>query len=153
MVQKYDSPYHISSTYIYIYIICKLLEYFNGNQLNNLESYKYIIQVTIWIIITYPCISDFNGFHTNILLISLQWHHNGGNGISNHHPHDCLLNCLFSCRSKKTSKLHVTGLCVGNSVVTSEFHPQRASNMENVSIWWCHHVTCEKVIWTAVDCN
>ena len=32
-------------------------------------------------------------------------------GVSNHHPHDCLLNHLFRHRSKKTSKLRVTGLC------------------------------------------
>ena len=42
-------------------------------------------------------------------------------------------------RSKKTSKLHVTGLCVGNSPLTGEFLAQRTSNAENVSIWWCHH--------------
>ena len=42
-------------------------------------------------------------------------------------------------RSKKTSKLCVTGLCVGNSPVTGEFPAQRASNAENVSIWWRHH--------------
>ena len=35
----------------------------------------------------------------------LQWHHNGRDGISNHQPHDCLLNRLFRRRSKKTSKL------------------------------------------------
>ena len=40
---------------------------------------------------------------------------------------------------KKTSKLHVTGLCEVNSPVTGEFPAQRASNVENVSIWWCHH--------------
>ena len=43
-------------------------------------------------------------------------------------------------RSKKTSKLRVTGLCAGNSPVTGEFPAQRASNAENVSIWWRHHV-------------
>ena len=42
-------------------------------------------------------------------------------------------------RSKKTSKLRVTGLCEGNSPVTSEFPAQRASNAENVSICWSHH--------------
>ena len=42
-------------------------------------------------------------------------------------------------RSKKTSKLRVTGLCVGNSPVPGEFPTQRASNAENVSIWWHHH--------------
>ena len=36
-------------------------------------------------------------------------------GVSNHQPHGCLLNRLFRRRSKKTSKLRVTGLCVGNS--------------------------------------
>ena len=42
-------------------------------------------------------------------------------------------------RSKKTSKLRVTGLCERNSSVTGEFPAQRASNAENVSIWWRHH--------------
>ena len=41
--------------------------------------------------------------------------HNDHDGVSNHQPHGCLLNRLFSRRSKKTSKLRVTGLCVGNS--------------------------------------
>ena len=44
-------------------------------------------------------------------------------------------------RSKKTSKLRVTGLCAGNSPVTGEFPAQMVSNAENVSIWWRHHVT------------
>ena len=35
-------------------------------------------------------------------------------------------------RSRKTSMLRVTGLCEGNSPVTSEFPMQRASNAENV---------------------
>ena len=38
-------------------------------------------------------------------------------------------------RSKKTSKLRVTDLCVGNSPVTGEFPAQKASNAENVSIY------------------
>ena len=42
-------------------------------------------------------------------------------------------------RSKKTSKLRVSGLCAANSPVTGEFPAQRASNAENVSIWWRHH--------------
>ena len=70
--------------------------------------------------------------------ISLQWHHNECNGVSNHQSHKCLLNHLFRRRSKKTSQLHVTGLCAGNSPVTDEFPTQRASNTENVSIWWHH---------------
>ena len=58
---------------------------------------------------------------------------------SNHQPHHCLHNRLFSCRSKKTSKLHVTGLCAGNSLVTGEFPAQMVSNAENVLISWRHH--------------
>ena len=42
-------------------------------------------------------------------------------------------------RSKKTSKLRVTGLCEGNSPVTGWFPSQSASNAENVSIGWGHH--------------
>ena len=65
--------------------------------------------------------------------------HDGRDGISNHQPHDCLLNRSFRHRSKKTSKCHVTGLCVRNSQVTDEFPAQMASNAQNFSIWWCHH--------------
>ena len=43
----------------------------------------------------------------------LWWRHNGRDGVSNHQAHDCLLNYIH--RSKKTSKLRVTGLCAGNS--------------------------------------
>ena len=70
---------------------------------------------------------------------SLQWRHNGRDCVSNHQPHHYLLNRLFRRRSKKTSKLRVTGLCACNSPVTGELHTQRASNVENVSIWWRHH--------------
>ena len=47
--------------------------------------------------------------------ITLQWRHNGRGGVSNHQPRHCLFNRLFRGRSKKTSKLCVTGLCAGNS--------------------------------------
>ena len=36
-------------------------------------------------------------------------------GVSNHQPRDCLLKRLFRRRSRKTSKLRVTGLCAENS--------------------------------------
>ena len=62
---------------------------------------------------------------------TLQWRHNGHNGVSNHQPRECLLSRLLRHRSKKTSKLRVTGLCAGNSPVTSEFPAQKASNAEN----------------------
>ena len=61
------------------------------------------------------------------------WRHNGHGGVSNHQPHDCLLNGLFRRISKKTSKLRVTGLC------EARIGAQMASNAENVSIWLRHY--------------
>ena len=70
---------------------------------------------------------------------ALRWRHNDHAGVSNHQPPGCLLNRLFRRKSKKTSKLRVTGLCAGNSPGTGEFSAQMASYAENVSIWWRHH--------------
>ena len=106
----------------------------------------------IWLLLhpgngTWRRSSHQTGFHhtlqekwPNFRYTSLQWRHNGRDGVSNHRPHGCLLNRLFRRRSKKTSKLRVTGLCAGNSSGTGEFPAQMASNAENVSIWWRHHV-------------
>ena len=79
--------------------------------------------------------------HSRYVRYTLQWSHNGRDGVLNHRLHQCLLNRLFRSRSKKTSKFRVTGRCAGNSSVTDEFPAQRASNAENVSIWWRHHDT------------
>ena len=65
---------------------------------------------------------------------ALQWRDNEREGVSNHQPHDCLLNRLFQAQLKETSKLRVAVLYDGNSPVTGEFPAQRASNAENVSI-------------------
>ena len=76
--------------------------------------------------------------HWDRYVATLQWRHHGHGGVSDHQPHHCLLNRLFRHRQKK-SKLHVTGLCVGNSPVTGEFPAQMTSNAKNVSIWWRQH--------------
>ena len=75
----------------------------------------------------------------NFVVTALQWRHNERNDSWNHRRIDCLLNRLFRRRSKKTSKLRVTGLRGGNSPVTGEFPKQRAGNAEHVSILWRHH--------------
>ena len=75
----------------------------------------------------------------------LRWRHNEHDRVSNHQPHDCLLNGLFRRRSTKTSKLRVTGLCAMNSPETGEFPAQMASKAENASIWWRHHEWCMKL--------
>ena len=77
--------------------------------------------------------------------VPLQWRHNERDDVSNHQPHDCVLKRLFMRRSKKTSELRVIGLCKGNSPVPGEFPAQRASNAENVSIWWRHHSDAVRV--------
>ena len=76
---------------------------------------------------------------TFLMVHTLRWRHNGPDSVSNHQPHDCLLNRLFRRRSKKTSKLRATGLCAGNSPGTGELPAQMGSYAENVSIWWRYH--------------
>ena len=83
--------------------------------------------------------NTYSSTFENSMKGSLKWRHDERHGASNHQPHDYLVNRLFRRRSKKTSKLCVTGLCVGNSPVTGEFPAHRASNAENVSIWWRHY--------------
>ena len=51
---------------------------------------------------------------------ALQWCHIGHGSVSNHLPHDCLLNCLFRRWSRKATNLRVTGFWKGNSPVTGE---------------------------------
>ena len=86
----------------------------------------------------------------------LQWRHNGRHSVSNHQPQDCLLKCLFRCRSKKTSKLRVTGLCVRNSphkwLVMRKMFPFddviMLCNLGFEKLWFarCYVATWEKVI-------
>ena len=89
---------------------------------------------------------------TTTLSKTLRWRHNDHAGVSNHQPRGCLLNRLFRRRSKKTSKLRVTGLCAGNSPGTGEFPAKMASYAKNISIWWRHHghnmiATCCVFVW------
>ena len=62
---------------------------------------------------------------------TLQWRHNEHDGIWNHRRPDCLLNHLFRHRSKKTSKLRITGHYKGNSPVTSDF-PHKGPVMRKI---------------------
>ena len=79
-------------------------------------------------------------------------HYNGERDVAwNHRRLHCLFISWFSCKSNKTSKLRVTGLCAGNSPVTGEFPAQKVSNAENVAIWWRHRVTLlksgDEILW------
>ena len=59
----------------------------------------------------------------------LQRRHNGHGSVSNHAQINEIIKALRHC------------FCEGNSLGTGEFPSQRASNAENVSIWWRHNVT------------
>ena len=83
----------------------------------------------------------------------LQWCQNERDSVWNYRRLDCLLNRLFRRISKKTSKLRVTGLCEGNPPVTGGFPSQRASNAENVSIWWRHHAPWSNITILTRTCN
>ena len=97
---------------------------------------KVVMDLVKFLIILFLALQELLRIHT-----SLQWRHNGCDGASDHHPHECLLKLVSKRRSKKTLKLCVTGLCEGNSPA------QRASNAEDVSIWWRHHGFAQKHIW------
>ena len=138
---------------------------FNGCTVEVWDLMNNFIPHFTMTVITYPCWNEsyfisvkWAKFHENLFsntvtlrglseapfsgrdeLDPLQWRHNDHDIVSNHQPHGCLLNRLFRRRSKKTSKLRVTGLCAGNSPETGEFLAQMASYAENVFIWWRHH--------------
>ena len=78
-----------------------------------------LICFTLWRIWSLPIVAL-----CGVPYSALQWRHNERDGVSNHQRLDCLRNRLFRRRSKKTSKLRVTGLCVGNSLVTADFPHQ-----------------------------
>ena len=95
-------------------------------------------------LIFYINVQPFERWHSRVVSWSIvpssHYSENERDGVSNHRRLDCLLSRLFKPRSKKTPKLRVTSLCEGNSPMTGEFPAQRASNAENVSIRWRHHV-------------
>ena len=98
-------------------IIAMQILHFKKNKMLCVDVCKYVSECRHYL----PCISlnykpnvSSVALHLN-LSSALRWRHNGHDSVSNHQPHHCLLNRLFGCRSKKTSKLRVTGLCEGNS--------------------------------------
>ena len=59
-------------------------------------SHVWINIIANWYWALFPIISAIK-----LLGTALRWRHNGHNGVSNHQPHDCLLNRLFRHSSKK----------------------------------------------------
>ena len=89
----------------------KITGIINGFNVASYVRYKYT-HIYIYIKLKMHWCSENNRWRYRS---PLRWRHNERDSVSNHQPHDCLLNGLFRRRSKKTSKLRVTGLCVGNS--------------------------------------
>ena len=80
------------------------------------SSAKFQDQLQIMCIICYDADKIvITNYREENMVFPLRWRHNDHYSVSNQQPHGCLLNRLFRRRWKKTSKLRVTGLCVGNS--------------------------------------
>ena len=63
------------------------------------------------------CVNVYMYQHKHNITMESEW----VRWLLKHQLRHCLLNRLFRSRSKKTSKLRVTGPCAGNSTVTGEF--------------------------------
>ena len=90
----------------------------NGDALSWHKFWSTVPQVTCWRKAT-------SHFHNKWWGVSIQiicnHYSDGRDSVSNHQPHGCLLDLSFRRRSKKTSMLRFTGLCVGNSPGTVNF--------------------------------
>ena len=86
-----------------------------ANEVTELEALDLVVH--IWSGKNACCrnIWDEFDYEESASFYIITWRHNDHDGASNHQPHGCLLNRLFGRKSKKTSKLRVTGLCVGTS--------------------------------------
>ena len=104
-------------TYIHIYIDIHIYFKWSFGRLckNNSRPGKSVPDDNCCVLSTYWRLNKMATILQMTFYITLQWRHNDHDGVSNHQPHGCLLNRLFKRRSKKTSKLRVTGLYVGNS--------------------------------------
>ena len=106
------------------------------------EDFNYLchLNVMIWSKIQiYFMFARINSARLG-LIYPLQWRVRC-DSVSNHRRLGCLLSRLFRRRAQTLSKFRVTGLYEDDPPVTGGFPSQRASNTENVSIWWRHHAT------------
>ena len=129
-----------SKTNLVIWLPNLVLYQTEQRQMEVIDGFIYLL---LFIFLFYDCVSIPSSCNHQISHSALQWCHNECDGISNHQPHDCLPNRLFQRRSKKSSKLRVTGLCAGNSPVTGEFPAQRSVTRKYLhlmmSSWTAHH--------------
>ena len=72
---------------------------------------------------------------------TLQWRHNVRDDVSNHRRLGCSLNSLLRRRSTRHQSSVSLAFVRGIHQWSLDSPHKRASKTENVSIWWCHHVT------------
>ena len=113
----------------HIYLLLRL--YWIWTVSGSLDKLVWMERILLRKKMTYIFLGLIAQYNSTIQCGSPQWRHDG-----------CMIvysTVFFRRRSKKTSKLRATGLDEGNSSVTGELPAQRASNVENVPIWWRHH--------------
>ena len=164
LVTNTESIWH-STEYVKLYQLCSTFQFASKSQIFHTRSRQCMYQYAIvWHMyellwrgkkrtishkpnrIIYNLLSI-----TNIRFSVFNWKNEKNTVLPKFHYNDAIMGAIASqitsltivysrWRSKKTPKPRATGLCAGNSPVTGEFPAQRASNAENVPIWWRHHV-------------
>ena len=99
----------------------------------------YLFRWLYTIMFRWRCITSLKGLQLIIQNIVVNWHHTGKlqwrhnecDGVSNHWPHDCLLNRLFKLQIKENTK--------------APCHWPLCGEFTDVYIWWRHHAIPELV--------
>ena len=79
------------------------------------------------------------------MIVPLRWRHNEQDGVSNHQPYHLFTQPFGKTQIKENTKAPRCWPLCEKFTGTGEFPAQMASNAENISIWWRHHV------WIIVD--
>ena len=150
-LHNHNKAKHNKTVCIFLGIYCRYLEHllWNWHQVNATRPHWWLISQQL-VPSTSSCLNQCWPVYYSILWLASYLGHFHYNDIIMGPMASQItslmifsLSRLFRWRSKKTSKLHVTDLCAGNSPVTGEFPTQMASDAENVSIGWRHHVRTE----------
>ena len=105
------------------------------------SAYQWLVKSTqLWCDIL--CWMNYHIYHNWMREHNtLQWRHNGRDGVSDHQPHECHTQPFIQVQIKENIKAQrLWPSCrefPGDRWI--EFPTQRASNADNVSIWWRHH--------------
>ena len=134
MLNKYQKLNIIGS-----YFLSYFKRYFCGNRSQNyalIQNEPYALWASLWNGILMISVASQLIYYSYELMglqapnslcnespfqTTLQWRHNVRDDLSNYQCLHCLFRRLFRRRSKKTSKLRVTGLCEGNRPETGSF--------------------------------